>query len=88
MNVQEQIERTRQVIHRHFSEVWNEGRLQVLDELLTPDYINHSPSTQDPERDPRGLKPIVAAMRVGIPICTTPCSMLYWSQTRQQSTCV
>ena len=29
MNVQEQIERTRQVIHRYFSEVWNEGRLQV-----------------------------------------------------------
>jgi len=67
MNVQEQIERTRQVIHRYFSEVWNEGRLQVLDELLTPDYINHSPSTPDPERGPRGLKPIVAAMRVGIP---------------------
>jgi hypothetical protein len=38
MNVQEQIERTQQVIHRYFSEVWNEGRLQVLDELLTPDY--------------------------------------------------
>jgi predicted ester cyclase len=67
MNVQEQIERTRQVIHRYFSEVWNEGRLQVLDELVTLDYIHHSPSTPDPERGPRGLKPIVAAMRIGIP---------------------
>ena len=67
MNVEQRIERTRRVILRYFKEVWNEGRLDVLDELLAPDYLNHSPSTASPEPGPRGLKPIVAAMRSGIP---------------------
>lgn len=57
----------RAAILRYFNEVWNAGRLDVLDELLTPDYLNHHPSTPDPERGPAGLKPIVAAMRAGVP---------------------
>src|SRR5262249_11971035 len=56
-----------QVIHRYFEKVWNEGRLDLLDELLTPDYRNHSPSTPNPLPGPEGLKPIVAAMRAAFP---------------------
>ena len=55
------------VIRRYFHEAWNEGRLEVLDELLTADYRNHSPSTADPPPGPGGLKPIVAAMRRAFP---------------------
>jgi steroid delta-isomerase-like uncharacterized protein len=61
------LEANRRLIHRYFNEVWNEGQLDVLDELLTPDYINHSPGIPNPKPGPGDLKPIVAAMRAGIP---------------------
>jgi ketosteroid isomerase-like protein len=55
------------LITRYFQEVWNEGHVDALDELLTADYLNHSPSTPNPPRGPAGLKPIVRAMREAIP---------------------
>lgn len=61
------VEQTRQVIVRYFESVWNRGEVDALDELLTPDYVNHSPSTPDPRPGPEDLKPIVRAMREGIP---------------------
>lgn len=54
-------------ILRYFDEVWNQGNLDVLDELLTPDYVNHSSSLPDAPRGPAGVKPIVAAMRAAFP---------------------
>jgi steroid delta-isomerase-like uncharacterized protein len=61
------LDANRRLIQRYFNEVWNEGCLDVLDELLTPDYINHSPGIPNPRPGPADLKPIVAAMRAGIP---------------------
>jgi steroid delta-isomerase-like uncharacterized protein len=54
-------------IRRYFQEVWNDGRLDVLDELLTADYVNHSSSLPDAPAGPEGVKPIVAAMRAAFP---------------------
>jgi len=56
----------RALVTRYFEEVWNRGRLDALDEILTADYVNHSPSLPNPRPGPTGLKPIVAAMRAGI----------------------
>jgi len=61
------LEANRRLIHRYFNEVWNAGQLDVLDDLLTPDYLNHSPGLPNPRPGPADLKPIVAAMRAGIP---------------------
>jgi predicted ester cyclase len=61
------LERNRRIGQRYFDEVWNQGRLDVLDELLSPDYVNHTPSTGNPPPGPDGLKPIVAAIRRGFP---------------------
>ncbi|MET0312380.1 MAG: ester cyclase [Burkholderiaceae bacterium] len=61
------IARNTRTIERYFAEVWNEGRVDVLDELLAPDYLNHSSSTPDPRPGPADLKPIVQAMRKGVP---------------------
>jgi steroid delta-isomerase-like uncharacterized protein len=61
------IDDVRRLITRYFDEVWNQGHLDALDELLTPDYLNHNPSTPNPPRGPGGLKPIVAAMRDAVP---------------------
>lgn len=57
----------RELVVRYFEEVWNQGRLEVLDELIADDYVNHSSSIPDPRPGPEDLKPIVAAMRRGIP---------------------
>jgi steroid delta-isomerase-like uncharacterized protein len=52
---------------RYFEEVWNQGKVDVLDELLAPDYINHTPSAGRPPKGPDGLKPIVLAIRRAFP---------------------
>jgi len=57
----------KQIVQRYFAEVWNSGKLEVLDELLDPQYINHTPSTPNPPSGPAGLKPIVAAIRKAFP---------------------
>ncbi|WP_394829636.1 ester cyclase [Pendulispora albinea] len=57
----------REIGTRYFNEVWNQGRVDVLDELLTDNYVNHTPSTPNPPRGPKGLKPIVQAIRQGFP---------------------
>lgn len=50
----------------YFDEVWNKGRVELLDSLLTPDYINHTPSAPT-SPGPAGLKPIVLAIRKAFP---------------------
>jgi steroid delta-isomerase-like uncharacterized protein len=62
-----QAEHNAALVRRYFDEVWNAGHLDVLDELLAPDYLNHTPSTPNPPRGPEGLKPIVAAIRAAFP---------------------
>jgi steroid delta-isomerase-like uncharacterized protein len=52
---------------RYFEEVWNRGELEVLDELLAPGYVNHTPSVPDPALGPAGLAPIVAEVRRAFP---------------------
>lgn len=55
------------IARRYFEEVWNRGNVSTLDELLAPNYLNHTPSTPDPPPGPAGLKPIVLAMRRAFP---------------------
>jgi steroid delta-isomerase-like uncharacterized protein len=55
------------LIESYFNDVWNKGELELLDTLITEDYINHSPSAPNPKPGPEGLKPIILEMRKGIP---------------------
>jgi steroid delta-isomerase-like uncharacterized protein len=57
----------RQIVETYFSEAWNKGNVDVLDQLLADDYINHTPSTPNPSKGAKGLKPIVLAIRKGFP---------------------
>lgn len=57
----------RQIVETYFNEAWNKGNTGVLDQLLAADYINHTPSTPNPPRGAKGLKPIVLAIRKGFP---------------------
>jgi len=56
-----------QLIKRYFEEVWNDGRLDVLNEIISPDYINHNPGVANPVPGPEGLKPIVVGIRKAFP---------------------
>jgi steroid delta-isomerase-like uncharacterized protein len=60
-------EKNKQLIERYFNEVWNKGNVDLLDELLSKEYINHTPSIPDPPKGPAGLKPIVLAIRKSFP---------------------
>jgi len=67
MNTENLIQHNQQLIRDYFNEVWNKGNLDLLDELLSIDYLNHSSSIQDVPPGPAGLKPIVNAMRIAFP---------------------
>ena len=57
----------KQLIIRYFDEVWNNGKLDVLDEIIAPTYINHNPGSPNPIPGPEGLKPIVEGIRKAFP---------------------
>jgi len=61
------INKNKILITRYFEEVWNQGKLDVLDEIIDANYINHSPGVPNPERGPVGLKPIIAGIRKAFP---------------------
>jgi steroid delta-isomerase-like uncharacterized protein len=54
-------------IVRQFWGVWGEGNIDLVDELLAPDYVNHSPATPDLPTGPDGVKGVVAMFRSGMP---------------------
>jgi steroid delta-isomerase-like uncharacterized protein len=49
-------ESNKAVVRRLFEEVWNKGNLQVADELFSPNYAHHDPSTPDVGRGPESEK--------------------------------
>jgi hypothetical protein len=50
-------------------EVWGEGKLDVVDELLAPDYVDHAPRGPEPElvEGPAGLEAAVRLFRTAFP---------------------
>lgn len=55
------------IVERYFEELFNAGRLDLVDELLHPDYVNHSPGSPDLPRGREGVKVVVASMRAAFP---------------------
>jgi steroid delta-isomerase-like uncharacterized protein len=55
------------VLQRYFEEAWNKGNLSVLDEIVSPDYVNHNPAIPGLPPGPAGLKPILAGFRAAFP---------------------
>jgi steroid delta-isomerase-like uncharacterized protein len=60
-------DKNKQIVETYFNEVWNKGNVDVLDALLSTEYVNHTPSTPNPPKGAIGLKPIVLAIRKGFP---------------------
>lgn len=55
------------ILRRYFEEAWNEGRLEMLDEIVAPNYVNHDPAVPGLPPGPEGLKPIIAGFRAAFP---------------------
>ena len=60
-------EGNKNVVRRLFEEVWNKGNLPVADELFTPNYDHHDPSTPDFGRGPESEKKRATLYRTAFP---------------------
>jgi steroid delta-isomerase-like uncharacterized protein len=59
-------EENKAIMRRYFS-VFEQGTTDLLDELLAPDYVNHTPATPELPTGPEGVKGVVSMFRSGIP---------------------
>ncbi len=55
------------IVRRLFEELWNKGNLSVADELFTPNYEHHDPSTPDFGRGPESEKKRATLYRAAFP---------------------
>jgi steroid delta-isomerase-like uncharacterized protein len=60
-------EENKVVMRQYFEGAWEQGNLQLLDELLAPDYVNHNPATPDMPTGREGVKGVVSMFRSGMP---------------------
>src|SRR5438105_330301 len=51
--------------HRIFNECWNEGRLDVVDELLAPEHVHHFPDGD--VHGPENIKAMIRNIRERFP---------------------
>jgi steroid delta-isomerase-like uncharacterized protein len=61
------IESNEALIRRYFDRVWNRGEVDLLDQILAPTYVNHTPRTADQPTDRDGLKGLVGKLRGAFP---------------------
>ena len=54
-------------VMRRFWEVWEQGNIDLLDELLAPEYINHTLATPDLPTGPEGVKEVVSMFHSAMP---------------------
>jgi steroid delta-isomerase-like uncharacterized protein len=60
-------EGNKSLVRRLFEEVWNKGNTQIVDELFTPNYAHHDPSSPDFGRGPESEKKRVTLYRSAFP---------------------
>ena len=62
-------EDNKRIVLRVFEELWNEGKLEVADELYHPDYVGYDPVEPDTgrARGPEDVKAFVAMVRSAVP---------------------
>jgi steroid delta-isomerase-like uncharacterized protein len=60
-------EQNKAVVRRLFEQLWNKGDLSVADQLFTPNYDHHDPSTPDVGRGPESEKRRATLYRTAFP---------------------
>ena len=56
--------------HRFFEEVFSQGDLDLVDELVAPDYVGHPSGPEEELRGPQGVREYIGRLREGIPDLT------------------
>lgn len=59
------LQENKQLTHRFWEEIWNQGNLAAVDEIVTPDFILYTP--QGEKHGPDGLKQWVTTIRSAAP---------------------
>lgn len=57
----------RVVMERYFNQLFNQGKVELVTELLHPDYVNGSPGSPDLPRGREGVAIVVKALRTAFP---------------------
>jgi steroid delta-isomerase-like uncharacterized protein len=57
----------RVVIERYFHQLFNQGKVELVPELLHPDYVNGSPGSPELPRGRDGVAIVVKALRAAFP---------------------
>ena len=60
------VEENKAIMRRYF-DVFEQGNIDLLDELLAPDYLNHTPATPELPTGPEGVKGVVSMFRSAMP---------------------
>jgi predicted ester cyclase len=60
------VEKNKALAHTLTEEVWNKGNLDIVDDLLSTDYVFHHPGGQD-SHGPEEYKQMVNAVRSAFP---------------------
>ena len=58
-------EENKALARRVIEEMFNKGNLDVADELIAPEYVDHDPAMPEDVRGPEGFKEYVRAYRAG-----------------------
>jgi hypothetical protein len=61
------VEINRTVIQRYFDEGWNQGRIEVFDEIIDPQYVDRTPILPNLGTGPGSVKPLVVMLRRAFP---------------------
>src|SRR5712692_5861118 len=63
----EMLEQNKAIVRRLFEELWNKGNLSVADQLFSPNYAHHDPSTPDFGRGPESERKRATLYRTAFP---------------------
>ncbi len=57
----------KRVARRVIEEAFNDGRLETVDELVSPTFVGHDAALAEPTRGAAGLKQVIAGYRTAFP---------------------
>jgi steroid delta-isomerase-like uncharacterized protein len=58
------------IARREIEEIFNDGNLDVADEIIATDFVGHDPALPEPTRGPEGLKQAAGGYRTAFPDLT------------------
>jgi steroid delta-isomerase-like uncharacterized protein len=59
-------EENKRLVRRLVNEIWNQGKLELIDELVDANYVRHDPAWPEPIHGQEGLRQYIAATRHAI----------------------